>query len=346
MSGDSRQSVDEVMEQARRQFLGAARSTLENFGQLAAGLSANPTDAESLTVMQRELHRLHGSAGTFGFARVGRMAAALDSAIRRWIADPALDTARRAPVVARFVQALPQQLAADVGGAQPMPGRRLLIIGLKDATAVPLTTEASARGFQVERLSADELDEALLDGRPDGVIAGEGELAPDELTGVPVVTVQPGAVNPTTALDAIEASIAAAMPVLAGTVLVVDDDPVMRTLVQLAGSQAGLDVIVAADASAFRLALTSSRPTVIVIDIEVGDVNGLDLVRETRAHGPTAKTAVLVLSGHADDATRAAARSAGATDYLMKPISLPVLTAKLAAWGTRGEIESPPAQPT
>ena len=141
-------------------------------------------------------------------------------------------------------------------------------------------------------------------------------------------------------LDALAARIAAMTPTDVGSVLIVDDDPVMRTLVQVACAQAHLAVTAVADAPAFRSALATTAPTVIVIDIEVGDVNGLVLVRETRASAASTKTPVLVLSGHTDDATRKAALAAGATDYLMKPISLPVLTAKLAAWGTRADSDS------
>ena len=337
---DERQSADEVMEQARRQFVGAARGTLEVFEQLGAVIAARPDAEEPLATMQRDLHRLHGSAATFGLPRVGRMAAALESAIKRWVTDSQVDRDRRAPIIARFAQSLRNEMAASGGVAPALPGRRLLIVGLKDAAAVPLTTEASARGFQVERLGADELDEVLDDGRPDAVIAAAGIDTNAALHGVALLLVDAGPVDAAATLDALDALVAAAAPAEAGSVLVVDDDPVMRTLVQVACAQAHLAVTVAADAGAFRGALQSSTPSVIVIDIEVGDVNGLDLVREARANAPSAGTPVLVLSGHTDTATREAAIAAGATDYLMKPISLPVLAAKLAAWGTRSEIES------
>ena len=40
--------------------------------------------------------------------------------------------------------------------------RRLLIVDLKDVAAAPLTVEAAARGYQVERVQGDELDEAIV----------------------------------------------------------------------------------------------------------------------------------------------------------------------------------------
>lgn len=340
MMNELRPSADEVLAQARQQFLEAARGTVSRFEELGAAVAADPGAAEALSAIQRELHRLNGSAATFGFPRMGRLAAALESAVKKWSADPALDPDRRAPVIARFLQALRVELAGHTGEFPLAAGRRLFIVGLKDVVAVPLTTEAGARGFQVERLGSEELDEALAEGRPDGVIAAPDAVAGAPLDGIALVLIDSSAQNPATVIDALEARIAASAPAERGAVLMVDDDPVMRTLVQVACKQANLGVTVAGDAAAFRTALTAlsaSSPTVVVIDIEVGEINGLDLVRETRANAATAATPILVLSGHADAAMRASALAVGATDYLMKPISLPMLTAKLAAWGTRAE---------
>jgi len=335
MPDEPRPTVDDVMVQARRQFLEAARRTLDHFEQLGVALSVDPGADVVLTAMQRELHRLNGSAATFGFPRVGRMAFALESAVKKWAPDPALDRERRAPVVARFVQSLRQEIAGHTGEFPVGGTRRLFIVGLRDAVAVPLTTEAGARGFDVERVGADELDDALHDSRPDGVIAVQGTPVGPALDGVALLLVGAPPHDASAILDSLEKRIADAAPPDVGSVLLVDDDPVMRTLVQVACAQAHLGVTATADAAAFRAALQAMSPSVIVIDIEVGEVNGLDLVRELRATAATARTPVLVLSGRADDATRTAALAAGATDYLMKPVSLPVLSAKLAAWGTR-----------
>ena len=80
---DAPGGFDEVLEQARRQFVAAARGTLEAFEQLGAQLATRPDADELLTPLRREFHRLNGSAATFGFARVGRMAAALEAEIGR-----------------------------------------------------------------------------------------------------------------------------------------------------------------------------------------------------------------------------------------------------------------------
>lgn len=101
MTDASDDGFNDALEQARRQFVSAAHGTLESFELLGTQLASRPDSAEILTPLRRELHRLNGSAGTFGFARLGRMAAALESVVKKWAADPQLDRDRRGPIIAR-----------------------------------------------------------------------------------------------------------------------------------------------------------------------------------------------------------------------------------------------------
>jgi membrane dipeptidase len=333
--GPSTKTIEETLEIARRQFLSTARGTLEAFDQLSAQLAVQPTAEQLLTPLRRELHRLNGSAATFGFPRLGRMAAALEGAVKKWAADPALDRDRRAPIVARFARALREELAGD-SAAPTLAGRRLLVVGLRDAVAIPLITEASSRAYLVERVTADELEEAVEEGNPAGIIASdqvrgvenfsgiarlylrkreEGE--PEFQTSIRVLDVRTEATEVLDALDAIsnferEAS---------GRLIAVDDDPVMRTIIRVAAEHMNLTVTTAANPSEMRAAVAESAPSIFVVDIDLGTANGLDIVRELRANPANASTPVLMLSGHADVATRDAAFGAGADDYMLKPFA-------------------------
>lgn len=351
--GSGGPSADDVLAAASVEFLASARQLVSAFDRLAGALEVRPDAAELLEPFRRELHRLNGSAGTFGLARAGRMAAAMESVVRRWIDSPALDRDRRAAVVTNFAAALRVQLAASAE-APRVGGRRLLIIGVRDAIAVAITAEAAARGFLVERVAEDEIDDALADGAPFGVItrapapvrealagalvielvAGDGDGADDVRDADPVLRVAELA-DASHVLDALESSAHAARSA-GGTVVVLDDDPVLRTIIGVAAGQVNLAVATTGDVASFRSALDTTPPAVLVLDVEIGEANGLDLVREVRATPALAAVPILVLSGRADAATRQAARDAGANDFLVKPVSMAVLAAKLAAWHARG----------
>jgi two-component system response regulator MtrA len=337
MAHQPKASLEETMEQARRQFLSTARGTLDAFDQLGAQLAVQPTAEQLLTPLRRELHRLNGSAATFGFPRVGRMAAALEGAVKKWVADPSLDLERRAPIVARFARTLRAELMGDAS-APVVPGRRLLIVGLRDAVAVPLITEASSRGYQVERVTADELEEAVEEGNISAVVASdavrgveglagvarlylrkreenESRLAP--IDGVRVLDARTEAPEVLDALDAVTDFEREA----AGTVFAVDDDPVMRTIIRVAAEHMNLAVETVAGPQELKTAMQNSPPSLFVIDVDLGSTNGLDIVRELRANPGNANVPILVLSGHADVATRDNAFSAGADDYMLKPFA-------------------------
>ncbi len=351
MPESSRPAPDAVLAAAAAEFLASARGALDAFDVVARDLAAQHGSGELLTVFRRELHRLSGSSATFGYPRAGRMAAAMEAVVKKWIDDPDLDRHRRADVVAGFARTIRERFATAREVAR-VPGRRLLIVGVRDAVGVPLTAEAAARGYLVERVAVDDLEEALEDGAPFAMIAAAP--APEHELLRATVTIElyadapagpaadsPGrrclavSTAPADVMDAIEIG-ATAERQAAGCVLVVDDDPVIRAVVGVAAAQVNLGVSEADAPDAFRAALARIRPSVVVIDIEIGAVSGVDLVRELRAQAAYATVPVLVLSGHRDEETRRSALDAGASDYLLKPVSLPLLAAKLAAWHARG----------
>jgi DNA-binding response OmpR family regulator/HPt (histidine-containing phosphotransfer) domain-containing protein len=337
MAHQPKASIEETMEQARRQFLSTARGTLDAFDQLGAQLAVQPTAEQLLTPLRRELHRLNGSAATFGFPRVGRMAAALEGAVKKWVADPALDLERRAPIVERFARALRVELMGDAT-SPAVSGRRLLVVGLRDAVAIPIITEASSRGFQVERVTADELEEAVEEGNLAAIIASEAVRGVDALAGVarlflrkredgdpkpePVggVRVLDARTEAAEVLDAL-ATVTSFEREAAGTVFAVDDDPVMRMIIRVAAEQMNLAVETVAGPAELRAAIETAPASLFVIDVDLGATNGLDIVRELRAIPANANVPILVLSGHADVGTRDAAFAAGADDYMLKPFA-------------------------
>lgn len=102
------------------------------------------------------------------------------------------------------------------------------------------------------------------------------------------------------------------------TVLVVDDHPVMRHgLAALLGSLEGIAVVAqAADGSAAIREATLRRPQVVLLDLQMPGVDGLEVLRELSRSLP--ETAVCVLTMMHDDDSLFAAMRAGARGYLLK----------------------------
>ncbi|MEX0732491.1 MAG: sigma-54 dependent transcriptional regulator [Aquisalimonadaceae bacterium] len=107
----------------------------------------------------------------------------------------------------------------------------------------------------------------------------------------------------------------------ASHILVVDDEPDIRTLVQEILEDEDYSVQVAEDAASARQSLRLRRPDLILLDIWMPDVDGLALLKEW-AEGPGLPCPVVMMSGHGNVETAVEATRLGAYDFIEKPLSL------------------------
>ncbi len=106
-------------------------------------------------------------------------------------------------------------------------------------------------------------------------------------------------------------------------VLVVDDEPDIRELLDLTLSRMGLQVTTAEDLGAGRRALEENTFSFCLTDMRLPDGNGLDLLREIIEKYPELPTAVITAHGKVEDAVLAL--KIGAFDFVSKPVDLSIL---------------------
>jgi two-component system response regulator MprA len=117
-------------------------------------------------------------------------------------------------------------------------------------------------------------------------------------------------------------------------VLVVDDDPPLRRMLERTLSAEGFHVSVAADGGAALVAAERSAPDVIVLDVAMPLLDGLAVCRRLRAKGLA--TPILMLTARDAVPDRVAGLEAGADDYLVKPFAVEELIARVRALTRRG----------
>jgi DNA-binding response OmpR family regulator len=117
-------------------------------------------------------------------------------------------------------------------------------------------------------------------------------------------------------------------------VLVVDDDEDARTIVELAVRSLGHSCAVARDGlEAFEMH-TLDRADIIISDWKMPRMNGLELCLRIRAGDPSpARTHFIFFTGNRDKARSLEGMRAGADEYLVKPLDIDQLAARLAAAG-------------
>ncbi|HEU0131155.1 MAG TPA: response regulator transcription factor [Mycobacteriales bacterium] len=112
-------------------------------------------------------------------------------------------------------------------------------------------------------------------------------------------------------------------------VLVVDDDPALREALTRALRLDGYDVTAVSNGLKALEAVATSAPDVLVLDLMMPVVGGLEVCRRLRAKGD--RTPILVLTARDEVGDRVAGLDAGADDYLVKPFALDELRARLRA---------------
>jgi two-component system response regulator MprA len=112
-------------------------------------------------------------------------------------------------------------------------------------------------------------------------------------------------------------------------VLVVDDEPAVRTSVRRGLILAGYDVEMAADGDEALAAFSGAPPDAVILDVLMPGTDGLEVCRRLRAVGD--RTPVLMLTARDGVSDRVTGLDAGADDYLVKPFALEELLARLRA---------------
>jgi two-component system response regulator MprA len=112
-------------------------------------------------------------------------------------------------------------------------------------------------------------------------------------------------------------------------VLVVDDDPEIRAALTRALRLDGYDVTAVSNGLKALEAMPETSPDVVVLDLMMPYVGGLEVCRRLRAKGD--RTPILVLTARDEVGDRVAGLDAGADDYLVKPFALEELRARLRA---------------
>ena len=119
------------------------------------------------------------------------------------------------------------------------------------------------------------------------------------------------------------------------TILVVDDDPVIQKLLAVNFEMEGYHVVTASDGEEALDRVAAEQPAVVVLDVMMPKVDGIEVLRRIKANPITANTPVLLLSAKAQAQDIDDGMAAGADFYLTKPFE-PLDLLDRVAWMLRG----------
>jgi two-component system, OmpR family, KDP operon response regulator KdpE len=121
-------------------------------------------------------------------------------------------------------------------------------------------------------------------------------------------------------------------------VLLVDDDATLRRTLGIGLRAAGHEVLIAADGRTALQALREDHPDIVVLDLGLPDLSGIEVLRKVRAWSTVP---VVVLSARAESSEKVEALDLGADDYVTKPFGMEELLARVRAAARRAGSDVP-----
>ncbi|HEY7289111.1 MAG TPA: response regulator transcription factor [Vicinamibacterales bacterium] len=112
------------------------------------------------------------------------------------------------------------------------------------------------------------------------------------------------------------------------TVLIVDDEPRIAAIARDYLRHAGFDVVTAATGREALERVRASRPSLVVLDLRLPDMDGMHVARELRR---SSDVPIVMLTARAEESDRLLGLDAGADDYIVKPFSPRELVARVRA---------------
>lgn len=109
--------------------------------------------------------------------------------------------------------------------------------------------------------------------------------------------------------------------------LVVDDSATMRQMIKATLATKGFEAITAQDGEKALKILGDKTVDIIITDINMPNMDGIELIRQLRQNKNSAYTPILVITTEGNDTTKQAGKQAGASGWIVKPFKPDVLIA-------------------
>jgi diguanylate cyclase (GGDEF)-like protein len=340
-------TVQELWEQARP----VALERLNVLDDAVAAVMVGALDDDLRERAMRESHKLAGSLGTFGLRDATERAAALETGFAH---RPATE---RAPELAEHAVELRRLVEAGEAGAVAVgPAREpdIVAVGLPVADAVSLVSAGEERGLVVAAVEAPApADRDALAAAPVVLLSGDVPDLPDlverlaaggttvalalaphaphdrvELVRCGARRLLPPDASPGALTDALAELTESRRPP-AGRVLVIDDDPTILLVMEAILGGAGYEVSTLEDPLAVWAGLERTKPDLMVCDVSMPGLDGIDLCRTLRADSRWQNLPLLFLTAHSTPEVVSELFAAGADDYVNKPVLGPELLARV-----------------
>jgi CheY-like chemotaxis protein len=348
-NGGTTSDLGHALAALREHFRASSGPIVATFERIARQLTTAPTSPRALEALKRELHRVKGTAGSYGFLDASTLATKLEDRVAGWVADPQLELDGRATIIDHFGSALrlafQNPVEADrLPALAAAPRRRMLLVSLTERTRRALAEEAPRRGYVLEAMDGDATSTLPRDRIPHLVVMSRersvraARSQPERW--LPTLAIDEGSDGPgdVDALFDRADRLLLATTWLRPTILLLDDDP---SILEIARYALGQELRVVTIESPLQLFETLEReqPVVLLFEARLPSFDAIAFTRLLRGMPAYRDLPVLLLGGNLDSATSLAAYDAGIDERLAKPLIPLELRARVASCLERLRVE-------
>jgi diguanylate cyclase (GGDEF)-like protein len=341
-------------------FAPVMRRRLEVLDEAAMAAIENRLDEATRRAAEGEAHKLAGSLGTFGAPQGSEAAREVELMLEGSVPLTAAQVLRLSELVERLRGEIDNPPAPRAEEDVPADDRPTILVIDPDASFTErLVMDGAARGLRVTAVpDAQAGRRALAERAPDLVVLSVGADAQDahalladlaaRTPPVPVVVLAVGGgfvdrvevarlggrgflqtpVAPAEVLD-MAAQVLANVFAAAPKVMAVDDDPQILAVLRALLEPRGVRVTILDDPRRFWAVLEEAVPDLLILDVNMPGISGIELCRVVRSDPRWQALPVLFLTAYSDPETIHRVFAAGADDFLTKPVIGPEVTARI-----------------
>ncbi|NKB16895.1 MAG: response regulator [Pseudanabaena sp. CRU_2_10] len=340
------------------QFKDLAFERLASLEKLAIALAENKVTAELQAQAKNSAHKLAGSLGCFGFPEGSKIAKQFELFVDHNPLKPEdleqltnLTTSLRADLQHQPFEKIKDVLSKNISlliidpSHDPNLDQQLITEADNHGMKTHIATDLTQAQRILERESIDALLYKIV--FPDGEDLEFLEQLHQHQPNVPIVAIAESPQlfdrlnfarsggnlilqHPVEPLIAVKA-ISELMDNLgkANKVLIIDDDPQLLLSLLISLEPWGFEITILDKSTQFWEVLESTEPDILVLDIDMPDLNGIELCQILRSDRYWQHLPVLFLSVHQDNQTKNQAFNMGADDYICKPVTGSVLANRI-----------------
>ncbi len=344
----------------RDEYAAGLPQLVAELGVALGKLRTSATDTSAWSEARERAHKMRGTAGTHGLHAVSEAAAAIEDALVASKGQPVEGTKASWSIIDQAFKRLPTPSVAAPPALKPpalppsrtMPHDLVILVGGAPELARELVTHGRTHGYTVVQVvDPKDLTERARARMPAAVLVDMTNRPHEMLSRIAGgLRTVPGAENVVIALleprsatvpeaHAVHAGASLRMPsdtsadVIAAAlgrllqqrpqqtrVLVVDDDPTFGKLVLAVLAPRGIAARHITDPAQLFAMLEELNPDLVLLDMQMPGVTGLELCKQIRASAKWRHISVLFLTAQSAVEQRIAAFRSGADDYLVKPV--------------------------